>query len=362
MFNIALDKKIRYNNFNIVDYHCKLVIDDCKKKIAELLKINLSKEFSSKKGSDFEGINNRSKRTNAVNQFNRMLDWLNTDDNLEAIIKATPDKIMIYYEYIKRNFNMDIYPITKSGPMPSKLFTDDGIKGTTVRNMIEKIFDYESFSRKHAYDLTAKLNLKICPYCNREYIHTVIDNNGNKIARPELDHYFPKSKYPMFALSFYNLIPSGHICNSSVKGTSDLNLNDHLHPYIDEDKDFKFCLDCVFDSRVNIDNLSITIDKKDILNPKIRNTLSFFKIEELYQFHNNIADEICELYRNYPPERVDDIVEIINKSLNQNGIIKHYSKEDILKILYSKFIVKDPDREMLGKLRDDLYNQFKELY
>ena len=36
--------------------------------------------------------------------------------------------------------------------------------------------------------------------------------------RPQFDHWFPKKKYPLLAISFYNLIPCCTYCNSSVKG------------------------------------------------------------------------------------------------------------------------------------------------
>ncbi|TCL67476.1 hypothetical protein EV196_10232 [Mariniflexile fucanivorans] len=42
------------------------------------------------------------------------------------------------------------------------------------------------------------------------------------MIKPELDHYYPKSLYPYFGVSFYNLIPSCQSCNGlGVKGEND---------------------------------------------------------------------------------------------------------------------------------------------
>lgn len=54
------------------------------------------------------------------------------------------------------------------------------------------------------------------------YTKTVFDEEGEKITRPTFDHWFAKDDHPLLALSFYNLIPSCNICNSSVKGKKEI--------------------------------------------------------------------------------------------------------------------------------------------
>lgn len=65
---------------------------------------------------------------------------------------------------------------------------------------------------KNGYWLCKELGIDVCPYCNREYTFTV-SSGRTGITRPTFDHFLPKSKYPLLALSFYNLIPSCSICN-----------------------------------------------------------------------------------------------------------------------------------------------------
>jgi len=115
-----------------------------------------------------------------------------------------------------------------------------------LRKGVEYVFNYELFIKKakrryDAYNLAESLDINTCPYCNRNYTNTVIRSNGAKLTRPQFDHYLDKATNPLLAVSFYNLIPSCSICNSSIKGTAKFNLNDYLHPYIDNNvNDIRF--------------------------------------------------------------------------------------------------------------------------
>lgn len=86
---------------------------------------------------------------------------------------------------------------------------------------------YERISKKYGRDLVDKLNIKTCPYCNRQFIYTF---NGRALERPELDHFYPKADYPLFCLSFYNLIPSCHSCNH-VKSEERIGINPYFRAF-----------------------------------------------------------------------------------------------------------------------------------
>src|SRR5690606_37151236 len=64
----------------------------------------------------------------------------------------------------------------------------------------EEIF----YNKKVGKWLSTELNVKTCPYCNRQYTFTI--EKGTKNIRPEFDHFHSKSEFPYLALSFYNLI------------------------------------------------------------------------------------------------------------------------------------------------------------
>ncbi len=80
---------------------------------------------------------------------------------------------------------------------------------------------YEAISSEYGHDLVSALNIKTCPYCNRQFIHNF---EAGRAERPELDHFYPKALYPLFCLSFYNLIPVCHSCNH-VKQEDEIGVN-----------------------------------------------------------------------------------------------------------------------------------------
>lgn len=80
---------------------------------------------------------------------------------------------------------------------------------------------YELVTKEYGSWLVEALNIKTCPYCNRQFIYTF---KGRAPERPELDHFYPKNTYPLYCLSFYNLIPACHSCNH-VKSESLIGVN-----------------------------------------------------------------------------------------------------------------------------------------
>ena len=62
----------------------------------------------------------------------------------------------------------------------------------------------------NAYKFFELLDITVCPYCEDEYMDIVADRTRRTY---EIDHFFPKSKYPALAMNIYNLVPSGQICN-----------------------------------------------------------------------------------------------------------------------------------------------------
>lgn len=71
----------------------------------------------------------------------------------------------------------------------------------------------------------------VCLYCNRNFIEDlkiVKNRNGRKpVGTFELDHFYSKDEFPMFAVSFYNLIPVCGTCNR-IKSNTVFNINPYL--------------------------------------------------------------------------------------------------------------------------------------
>ena len=94
-------------------------------------------------------------------------------------------------------------------------------------------FDYQNIlgQSKVRAELVKKLDIKICPYCNRQFINSFTDSEYEKTwYLGDIDHILPKSDFPLFSLSFYNLIPVCKVCNQLFKKNKIVNL---LNPYFE---------------------------------------------------------------------------------------------------------------------------------
>jgi len=272
---------------------------------------------------------------------------------LEDIITNKPNGLAdIYNEFISQ-----FHHILKSEKNDNE--TDD---------LINKILNYKSFSTKatsstkwDAYKLAEALNVSVCPYCNRIYTNTVTKDE-KKIVRPDFDHFFPKSLYPLFQMSFYNLIPSCTICNSRLKLHYDLapeKLNEFIHPYLDEfGKDGRFTYkNTIKDESSSIyskENIRIEItnskfQKLDDCKLQVKNNCEMFKIEEIYQMHTDIVSEMIYDFNVY-----NDIYIEFLRSFDSLGL----SKGEIYKIAFRNFYdPKDFQKRPLSKLTRDIYDE-----
>lgn len=81
----------------------------------------------------------------------------------------------------------------------------------------KKIFNYSLIKTELRTKVLAATKTNICPYCNRQFINTYRIEKGENRVIAQLDHFFPKNLFPLFALSLYNFVPSCAHCNSILK-------------------------------------------------------------------------------------------------------------------------------------------------
>jgi hypothetical protein len=109
-------------------------------------------------------------------------------------------------------------------------------KKSTYRKRFSKVFNYTAFCKKskrthfYAYTLLKETGLRVCPYCDENFILFLESSPGRKSFRGPLDHYIPKSIYPYFAVSLFNLVPSCSSCNS-LKHERDTVKHPLINPY-----------------------------------------------------------------------------------------------------------------------------------
>ncbi|MCE7733194.1 hypothetical protein [Vibrio campbellii] len=154
--------------------------------------------------------------------------------------------------------------------------------------LIGKVFNYKGFvDQSFAIKITNDLAIKVCPYCNIEGIKPDDNNNDDeRVYRPPLDHYFPKSIYPFLSISIYNLVPCCSKCNTTYKLDYDTYHNKYRNPYLSG-----FCSDIFFEIE-NHEELLVDleyghIDESEInvqciINEYLGETKDIFRIKARY--------------------------------------------------------------------------------
>ena len=187
---------------------------------------------------------------------------------------------------------------------------------------------YENFCKQNNTEWNAKilcsiLKIDVCPYCNREYIFTYDDEKKTKKTLAEMDHFYPKSKYPYLSCSLYNLIPSCHTCNHGKREFGD----NIIYPY-EEDfgPDYSFRIKygkkiSILDDILDIVNSQIFInwekkgpkvtDAEKEKNKKVTASIKTFHLTEIYNEHRVEIEDLVNRYHNYSNPKIDEITKLI---------------------------------------------------
>jgi len=289
----------------------------------------------------------KEKRDAVTDDMARVRDYL-TYDKLEKLLISRPDKLYELIEECKisifENGEYENWLSAKS--KGEKKRTKDEEELVKKYEPIIQIFNYGGFisgCKETSYKIAKLIGVNTCVYCNRQYIFTVSDEE-EKITRPEFDHYLPKSEYPFFALSLYNLIPSCHICNSSCKGSE--KLGREMNPYLtDKKKDyFKFTY------HIGKNGLPSSVQITNINNEKekdVKKLLECFKIQEIYNCHTNL--ELKDLYTFAIEYSNTYLQEVLNLRLSQ---------EEAYRILFGTELFKEKDNDRpLSKFKRDILEE-----
>ncbi|PEC62934.1 hypothetical protein [Bacillus toyonensis] len=256
-------------------------------------------------------------------------------------------------------------------------------EGKSLIDKLEKVFDYDHFCRQYskgnkkkwgAYELVKQLKVEVCPYCNRQFITVSEPNEEEKgRTRPQLDHFYSQSRFPFLAVSFFNLIPCCHVCNSNLKGNHEFSINTHIHPYEKgfgdlvqftlQFKEGNGQLDYLKAWYSNPDIFSIgfkvnEIEKRkyddaeiELLLKRIDNNKKTFKLNSLYNSHTDYVGEILLKSLRYNDAKIDSLCHEFPNLFP--------SKHDVVRVVYSNYV--DPaqlDKRVLSKLTRDITQEF----
>lgn len=222
--------------------------------------------------------------------------------------------------------------------------------------LLDQIFRYDTYSkRKITIVILRKMNITVCPYCNRQYVFTV---QSGKV-RAQLDHYYPKSRYPYLALSLYNMIPCCSICNRT-KSSLDTYASPILYPY-DEEYGYtaKFTLRLQEESNyVQVmqglsDAFEIQLDTTESQQQQsIKNQMNKLHLDELYNNHTDYVRDIIRSKYINTPERVNE--------LYKSFPLLFHSTDEVKSLLYMTQLHKEFwGKHPLSKLAHDIDQQLE---
>lgn len=211
---------------------------------------------------------------------------------------------------------------------------------------------YKNFrSSISSKNLLKKINLNVCPYCNRNFIFN-FNKKDSKEATAQLDHFFDKSTYPYLSISLYNLVPSCSTCNQrkSKKDSKEI-----FYPYKESfNQNAKFVYGGI---KTNLDKQNIDFfDEKRIKldikhiseETKVENHNEVFNIKNLYENHKDIVKELLQKRVMYSDSYIDELFD------KYSGIL-FFSKEELMRLITCGYISDDDiNKRPLSKLIKDI--------
>ncbi len=214
-----------------------------------------------------------------------------------------------------------------------------------------------TWSRHHIFE---GVGFDTCPYCNRNDILLIRDKaSGDTRQSGDMDHWIPKSKYPIFSVSFFNLIPACNNCNDLKSAGTILPAN----PYdrdsgITNNLRFGFqLLTPSFPRSANSFDLAFTYHWDWATQAqkleKAKELVRVFRLDDQYHKHLEVVQEI--IYKHY----------VFNKSFRKELFEKYKttlfsSEDDVFRIAFGRF--EDESllhRRPLSKLIRDIQDQLE---
>lgn len=273
---------------------------------------------------------------------------------------AERDWVKKELRWFKRNFETVVLTDEQELLRQKKNYVRRVLRATTNgKNALKELMEdlYTKFTQSDSGEgksishyFFEELNIRTCPYCNRQYTFTLSEKDAK--TSPEYDHFYAKSDYPILAVSFYNLVPSCHVCNQikGVKKTVKVN------PFFGGFKS-KFSL---YDKKKGDKKLNALellskgegLLKFDGANGAERSNIKAFGLSGLYELHDDYVKDIIEKAVAY--NKVSR--EMIADSFQKRG----YTPDQVFDFVWGKYLDDlQLENRVLSKLTKDLLEQLE---
>lgn len=152
------------------------------------------------------------------------------------------------------------------------------ILGSIAKEDMEKVYNDRMVKKgtpaRDYYNIIFLSAVK-CPFCSQRIVKT-------------LDHYLPKSKYPIYAVTPINLIPSCSDCNKDkLVEYPESPEQETLHPYFDDvDDEVWLKAKIILTEPIGFEYyVFASPNRTDLLNARILNHFTSFSLNKLYSVH-----------------------------------------------------------------------------
>lgn len=255
-------------------------------------------------------------------------------DEIKEIITGKPARLIEIMDLKSRTYaTIPGRSLTEFKEQAEKLFIDSGYTNWFLKERTN-------------YLLANLLNQHTCNYCNREYIF-VYEKKGKGMV-PQFDHWFPKQDFPMLALSFYNLVPSCATCNT-IKSTDNLNLSNHLHPYIDQDIASSYSFSYL---ALGTTKNQIVFKNNSFSNTRGIDTVKALNLELIYRGHSDKElQDLIDLRYKYSTNYLNILLEKMFPDID-------ISKEERYRLIFGIELEKENyHKRIFSKFKNDIINE-----
>lgn len=235
------------------------------------------------------------------------------------------------------------------------------VYNTFYRVVVEGGYESDSFPRN---ELIKAVNTRVCPYCNRIFVECV--ESKQRVIKGQLDHFYPKEKYPYLALSRFNLVPSCSYCNGgSGKHNTDARIKKLVNPFFMTDiHSLTFKADVPKKGFLNLKTIesAISIKLDTSLCPDMANNVEVFNLMALYNTHLDYASEVYYKYMKMKTKAYRDFVRSITRPSkdSRKNIVKQMTEKDLERVILGIYSDQtDQARRPLSKFLFDLYEDYK---
>lgn len=283
------------------------------------------------KSFDFASIAKKieSLKTSHYLLFSNYIDLLADKKKLKEIVLAKPDQLLFWkneftsklpFEYKKCERKSENIKFKKAQGENCDVCEncENNAKLSSFFNALLTVMDYEGNGRDSLRKVYSRLGIKACYICNAQYALSIDPEikykklesiQGRFMSKFQFDHYLPKSKYPCFSISIYNLFPICSGCNS-IKGDRDIGI----------DMFNKTLLKDAFKFKIVDDTLQMYLTGKDALDEKV------LKIDFIdnYSYPPTIKKKLSERFdiKGIYNTQIDVIAELINRKLKYSESYK----------------------------------------